>query len=146
MVSKNILTQYCDLCKEYTELQEKISKLEEQIQKITANGTVIDTVSGGLGGIQTFKIEGVPYPELSRKKTLLYSRKAILSELEMQILENINEVEKFISSINDSHIRRIVTLRIVDGLSWNKIADKMGGFNTEDSVKKAFYRYVDNNK
>lgn len=142
MISKKILTQYYDLCKEYTEVQQKIIKLEEQIQKITADGTVIDKVSGGLGGIQSFKIEGFPYPEYSRKKTLLYARKTILSGLEMQILENINEVEKFISTIDDSHIRRIITLRIVDGLSWNKVADKIGGNNTEDSVRMAFERFM----
>ena len=97
---------------------------------------------GGEGGLQPFKVEGFPYPEYSRKKTLLYARKATLSELELELLETLNEVESFISSIKDSHIRRIVSLRVVDGLSWNKVALKMGGGNTEDSVRKAFDRFI----
>ena len=143
MVSKEILIQYSDLQQECKEVREKIEKLERQIAKIEADGAVVDKVRGGLGGLQSFKIEGFPYPEYSRKKTLLYARKATLSELEMELLETLNDVEKFIASISDSHIRRIVNLRVIDGLSWNEVARKIGG-NTEDSVKKAFYRFMEN--
>lgn len=143
MVSKEILIQYSDLQQECKEVREKIEKLERQIAKIEADGSVVDKVRGGLGGLQSFKIEGFPYPEYSRKKTLLYARKATLSELEMELLETLNEVEEFIASISDSHIRRIINLRVIDGLSWNEVARKIGG-NTEDSVKKAFYRFMEN--
>ena len=143
MVSKEILIQYSDLQQECKEVREKIEKLERQIAKIEADGAVVDKVRGGLGGLQSFKIEGFPYPEYSRKKTLLYARKATLSELEIELLETLNEVEEFIASISDSRIRRIVNLRVIDGLSWNEVARKIGG-NTEDSVKKAFYRFMEN--
>lgn len=143
MVSKEILIQYSDLQQECKEVREKIEKLEIQIAKIEADGAVVDKVRGGLGGLQSFKIEGFPYPEYSRKKTLLYARKATLSELEMELLETLNEVEEFIVSISDSHIRRIVNLRVIDGLPWNEVARKIGG-NTEYSVKKAFYRFMEN--
>ena len=142
MVSKEVLIQYSDLQQECKEVREKIEKLERQIAKIEADGAVVDKVRGGLGGLQSFKIEGFPYPEYSRKKTLLYARKATLSELEMELLETLNEVEEFIASISDSHIRRIVNLRVIDGLPWNEVARKIGG-NTEDSVKKAFYRFME---
>lgn len=142
MVSKEILVQYADLQQECKEVREKIEKLEKQIDKIEREGNVIDKVTGGLGGLQSFKIEGFPYPEYSRKKTLLYARKATLSELEMELLETLNEVEEFIASVKDSHIRRIISLRIIDGLSWNKVADRIGGGNTEGSVKMAFQRYM----
>lgn len=141
-ISKEILTQYSDLQHECKEVREKIEKLERQIAKIESDGAVFDKVRGGEGGIQSFKIEGFPYPEYSRKKTLLYARKATLSELEMELLETLNDVEIFIASIKDSHIRRIVNLRVVDGLSWNEVARRIGG-NTEDSVRKAFERFVE---
>ena len=142
MVSKEILIQYSDLQKECKEVRGKIEKLERQIEKIEADGVVVDKVRGGGGGLQSFKIEGFPYPEYSRKKTLLYARKATLSELEMELLETLNQVEEFITSIKDSHIRRIVNLRVVDGLSWNEVARRIGG-NTEDSVRKAFERFME---
>ena len=141
-ISKEILIQYSDLQQECKEVREKIEKLERQIAKIEEDGAVVDKVRGGDGGLQSFKIEGFPYPEYSRKKTLLYARKATLSELEMELLETLNQVEEFIASISDSHIRRIVNLRVVDGLSWNEVSRKIGG-NTEDSVRKAFERFME---
>ena len=72
MVSKEILTQYNDLQEEAKEVRERIERTEKQIARIEEEGRVIDTVSGGPGGIQHFKIEGFPYPEYSRKKSLLY--------------------------------------------------------------------------
>lgn len=143
MVSKEILTQYNDLLEEAKEVRERISQTEKQIAKIEEEGNVIDTVSGGSGGIQHFKIDGFPYPEYSRKKSLLYARKSILANLELELLETLNQVEKFIASVEDSRMRRIITLRVIDNLSWNSVADRIGGGNTEDSVKKSFYRFME---
>ena len=144
-VSKEILNQYTNLQKECKEVREKIDKLEKQIEKIEDEGVVIDKVRGGEGGLQSFRIEGFPYPEYSRKKTLLFARKAKLSEIELDLLEKVNMVEEYISSLSDSHIRRIISLRVVEGLSWNKIAIKMGGNNTEDSVRMSYNRFIENN-
>ena len=144
MISKEILIQYSDLQEEVKEVRERINKTEDQIAKIEKDGNVIDSVCGGNGGIQHFKIEGFPYPEYSRKKTLLYARKATLASLEMELMETLNQVEEFIASVEDSRMRRIITLRFIDNLSWNKVADRIGGNNTEDSVKKAFYRFMEN--
>ena len=141
-VTKEILEQYIDLQQERKEVIEKIQKLEKQIEKIEKDGNVVDKVRGGEGGLQSFKIEGFPYPEYSRKKTLLYARKDTLIKLEMELLETLNNVETFIASVKDSHIRRIISLRIIDGLSWNKVADRIGGGNTDDSVRKAYDRFM----
>lgn len=143
MISKEILIQYSDLQEEVKEVRERIEKTEKQIAKIEDDGNVKDSVNGGLGGIQHFTIEGFPYPEYSRKKTLLYARKATLASLEMELLETLNQVEEFVASVEDSRMRRIITLRFIDNLSWNKVADRMGGGNTEDSVRKAFGRFME---
>lgn len=143
MISKEILTQYSDLQEEVKEIRNRIESTEKQIAKIEEEGNVIDTVSGGSGGIQHFKIEGFPYPEYSRKKSLLYVRKATLVNLELELTETLNQVEEFIAGVEDSRIRRIITLRFIENLSWNKVADRIGGGNTEDSVKKMFYRFME---
>lgn len=143
MISKEILTQYSDLQEEVKEVRNRIESTEKQIAKIEEEGNVIDTVSGGTGGIQHFKIEGFPYPEYSRKKSLLYVRKATLVNLELELTETLNQVEEFIASVEDSRIRRIITLRFIENRSWNKVADRIGGGNTEDSVKKSFYRFME---
>lgn len=141
MVSKDILMQYIDLKQEEKEVKERISKTEGQIARLMSEGNVIDKVMGGDGGIQPFTIEGFPDREYSKKKTLLYARKATLSALQMEITETINKVEEFIASIEDSHIRRIIALRVVEGKSWVQVSQEMGG-NTPDSVRMTFERYI----
>lgn len=143
MVSKEILIQYSDLQEEIKEIRQRIKKTERQIERIEREGTVRDKVMGGDGGLQSFNIEGFPYPEYSRKKTLLHSRKATLVNLEMELLETLNKVEEFIASVDDSRMRRIINLRFVENFSWNKVADCIGGGNTEDSVRKAFARFME---
>lgn len=156
-ISKEVLVQYIDLQKEVKELRVKIERLENRIPKldkriaeIEAGETVKDKVKGGLGGIQNFNIEGIPTKEYNDKRTELYIKKRLLAErkemlslLELDSMRQINQVEKFIKGIKDSHIRRIVSLRVVNGMSWNEVADSMGGGNTEGSVKMAFQRFLE---
>lgn len=60
----------------------------------------------------------------------------------MELLETRNKVEEFIAGIDDSRMRRIISLRFTDGLSWNEVADCIGGGNTAGSVKMAFQRFM----
>lgn len=154
MAQREIVNQYFDLKMEFDNVQCKVRSLKKQIADIEnriyeiRQGEIVkDKVKGGLGGIQTFTIEGFPTreyeqktKELQKKKILLENRQKVASQLEIQIAEQIIEVEKFIASIKDSHTRRIVELRVVEGLSWREVADEIGGGNTENGVKKIYSR------
>lgn len=144
-VSKEVLYQYADLQREVIEIKKKIGELEAQIEIMEKEGHAADSVLGGAGGTQIFKVEGFPYPEYSRKKTLLYARKAILTELEMEVQEKLNEVETFIATVEDSHIRRIISLRFVEALSWRQVAKRMGKKYSSDVVRITFERFLKNN-
>ena len=52
---------------------------------------------------------------------------------------------RFIDGIDDSQTRLIIELRFYDLLTWDEVALRIGGNNTEDSVKKRCYRYLQNN-
>lgn len=143
MVNKQVLKQYTSLKAEAEEVRRRISDLEEQTKRIEKGGLVVDKVMGGNGGNQPFRIEGFPYPEYSRKKTLLIARKHTLEMLEADIDNKLNEVHEFLSTIEDSITRRIVTYRVVDGLTWEEVAMRMGGSNNENNVKKTYQRYID---
>lgn len=54
-----------------------------------------------------------------------------------------NEVTNYILSIPDCQTRLIFKLRCLNLLSWNAVADEIGGMNSEYSVKKRFYRYLE---
>lgn len=155
-MTRDKLIQYYDLRREIefvqariAGLKESIPKIEKRLEEIEAGEVVRDKVRGGLGGMQTFRIEGVPTKEYHRKKMELTTKKMLLesridnlSVLELNGLQQAEEVEEFISSISDPLVRQIVVLRVVDGRSWRDIAQIVGGDNSEDSVRMMFNRSV----
>ncbi len=144
-MTKDILRQYVDLLREADEVKERIARTEKELQRIIDEGEVTDMVRGGEGGIQHFSITGFPIRDFSKKRTLLRNRKIMLLSLESEIEETLNDVYEFISKIDNSFDRRIVSLRIIDKLTWRQIAQCLGGNNTEDSVRKYFERFLEKN-
>lgn len=140
---KNALSQYNDLVREIEEVEQRIKKTERDLQRIMDEGEVTDMVKGGEGGIQHFTITGFPNRDYAKQRTLLNTRKSILHALKSEIEQSINDVQEFINGIEDSHLRRIVTMRYVDGMKWKQIAQNIGGGNTEDSVRKTVERFLE---
>lgn len=74
----------------------------------------------------------------------LIDLKAIISAKQQQCIYEYRRLLGYITEIDDSLTREIFTYRFVNGLSWRQVAVKMGGNNTEESVKKICYRYLNN--
>ena len=162
-MDKNVLIQYCDMKEEIKDLRRRITETERQIWKIAEEGTVKDTVSGGMGGIQHFVVEGMPVPELSRKKLrqrrkvlhkklLLNKRKAMLIEKENELLELMNQAEEYINSIEKSELRMMFRFYYIDGMTWLQVAHKMNQLHpkrrvayTEDSCRMRNTRFFQEN-
>ena len=68
-------------------------------------------------------------------------REVIREKRERCIRERLR-LERYIASVDDSLVRMAMTLRFLDGLHWQAVAMRIGGGNTEDSVKKMVYRYI----
>lgn len=83
MVTKEVLSQYSDLQEEVKEVRLKIERLERDIGKIEAGEMVIDSVSGGDGGKQHFKIEGIPFQSTAERKRSFMPEKPHYSCLKM---------------------------------------------------------------
>lgn len=141
-MDKKMLDNYLSMVQEKEELDVKVRSLQRQVDKMIDEGSVKDAVKGGEGGIQTFHIEGMPVGEISRKKSLLYMRIMSLQGLCNEIEQQTAEIEQFMSTIEDSKIRRIINYRFLENKTWNEIADVIGG--TEDSVRKKFERFFEN--
>ena len=151
-MDKNVLVQYCDMKEEIKDLRRRITETEKQIFRIAEEGTVKDTVSGGMGGIQHFVVEGMPVPELSRKKLLLNKRKAMLIEKENELLELMNQAEEYINSIEKSELRIMFRLHYIDNLTWVQVAHRLNSIfpkrriaYTEDSCRMKNKRFFDEN-
>ena len=70
-------------------------------------------------------------------------------DLESMIIKHIRQCQEkrmqmvnYIHSIKTSRIRLIMTLRFIDQLSWQAVADAIGGRETEGTVRMACYRYL----
>ena len=80
-----------------------------------------------------------------------------IGELVPKIVDQEREIEKniqsytqtrdrlqdYIRKVPNTRIKLILSLRFLDMLPWQEVADTIGGKETEYSVKQACYRYVD---
>lgn len=55
----------------------------------------------------------------------------------------LNRLNRYIDSVDDPQMRMILSLRFVNGLPWQQVAESIGGNNTEDSVRMMCKRYVE---
>ena len=62
-----------------------------------------------------------------------------------ELTKKLLEVEEYIEGIEDSRVRTIIRLRYIEGMTWQQVADYMGGEHTEDSVRKAAGRFLEKN-
>ena len=140
---KRALEQYNSLKQEKADNERIIKNIEKRIAELEEKGyKEKDSVSGGNGGIQHFSIEGFPYPRYHREKSRLILRKKRLSEIEEKLDEKISEIEEYINSIDDSQMRRMIKYKYIEELSWQQVAERMGGGNTADGCRMAVDRYL----
>lgn len=60
--------------------------------------------------------------------------------LEDLIATKKDEAWTFISSLEDSLLRQIIVLRFIDGRSWYKVSEAIGGDATAEGCRKIFER------
>ena len=140
-MEKNILKQYDSVLKEIVETDRRIRETQTKIERMEKEGTVTDSVSGGYGGTQHFKIEGLP-TEYNRQKSLLLARKLKFENLRKKLENMIDAVETYIFSMDDSECRRVATFKYIDKMSWKKTAEQMGDGYTESGCRMMIERYI----
>lgn len=67
---------------------------------------------------------------------------AKLPYYDRQIIREHDRVEEFIRGVEDDKTRMIFRLRFQAGKSWKEVADVLGNWQTETSVKSRCYRYL----
>ena len=66
-----------------------------------------------------------------------------IEELQKKVYEEQYRLLKYIETIEDSLMRQIMYHRHVLCMKWNEVAMTIGGGNTEDSVRKAHDRFLE---
>lgn len=141
-MNKDILEEYEDMKREYEDTKRRIRQTSEELKKYDARYQVEDSVTGGIGGTQRFKVSGFPSKEYQNKKTLLLRRQLRLETLKEKLEMKLDEVEQYIDTVEESRKRMILKLRYVDGLHWREVAKKLGPGNSEDAIRVEITRFL----
>lgn len=124
-LTKEKLSEYKAMQLEIQMIKKEIKKTEDSISDLIAEGTVCDKVTGGLGGIQGFKIEGFPITLYEKRKKLLRKKVNRLRAKENDLIEYTEEIESFIDTIPMSRDRQIFKCVFIEGMTQQQIADNL---------------------
>lgn len=124
---------------ELNRLRKSISTVRKLQNKINAKKRSAENASPNISGMPSShgSAEGksnIILSYIDDERTL----EPLLKEI---LLENANAL-KFIMSISDLQLQLIFRYRFLNGYSWVKVANEIGGGNTDESVKKMVYRYL----
>lgn len=86
-----------------------------------------------------------PNPESALERCIaeITDLEAIIQAKIGQRIYERSRLERYISDIPDSLTRQIFTLRFIEGLTWEDVADKIG--SSSYSVKHICYRFIAKN-
>lgn len=120
--TKDVMAQYNSIKDELEKIKVEIRNTENSIAKLIEEGTVVDKVVGGLGGIQGFKIEGFPVKEYDRRKRTLRGKMDRLIAKENDLMELTEGIEMFIDDIPVSRDRQIFTMIYFENKTQQQVA------------------------
>ena len=137
-MEKTILQDYIDACELIKETEKDIHRLNQKKK------TIIQTnVKGSMPEFpyveQHFKIQGTTFTvkddnALRYEEKLLEQRKANAEQIKLQ-------VEEWMLTL-PSRMQRIVKYRYLEGLSWEKVAMRLGRKATANSVRMELERFL----
>ena len=118
-------------------LPKMIEQKQREIQRIMDRLTSISPNLSGMphgGGVHDKLGEGVPD---------LVDKKRELEEIRRGYEQEEARLNGWIDGIEDLQIQLIFSLRFKERMSWNEVADTVGGNNSEDSVRMTVNRYLE---
>lgn len=110
--------------------EEAIQMIEELRGRANPGSPALDGMPHGSGVSDKVGTLAIMIADLEAK----------LPSYERQILKEHDQVEEFIRSIEDDKTRMIFRLRFQAGKTWKEVADVMGRWQTENSVRSRVYR------
>lgn len=120
-------------------LNKEIETLSKILDEIIATSLV-----GAKSYLDTESVS--KYSKYSKVENKAVDIASIRTEIEVKIVELqelYHKILHWIFSIDDPLIRLIFEEKYLNLRTWNQVADIVGGMNTEDSVKKMAYRYLE---
>lgn len=128
-MTKKELSQLYYLNREIEQLQKRVLELESLASSCTVQITGIPSNSG-------FK------DKLGQYVAEIADLKSLLNLNLKKCFYELNRLNRYIQSIDDSEMRMILTLRYINGFCWEQVAASISIYATADSVRKAHDRFL----
>lgn len=138
-MDKKELSQLRHLNKEIELLKKQMADAEYAVKTHTTQDVVSGSNPVWPYQKKAFHIEGVAIPEYEERVKRL--RKKLQRKLE-ELMKKRDALEKYITTIEDSELRTIFTLRYIDGLSWRQIAARIGVAGDGSTERKKHDRFL----
>ena len=128
-MTKKELSQLYFLNREIEEMQNRLEELECGAESCTST------------------ITGMPPASIISDKVGKYAAeiadlKGLLDLNLKKCFYELNRLNRYINSVEDSEIRMILSLRYINGLCWEQVAVSISPYATEDSIRMRHNRYL----
>jgi hypothetical protein len=128
-MTKKELSQLYYLNREIEEMQIRLQELESLATCCTANITGMPHASGISDKVGKYAAE-------------IADLKSLLDLNLKKCFYELNRLNRYINSIEDSEIRMILSLRYINGLCWEQVAGSISPYASGESVRKAHDRFL----
>lgn len=119
-------------------LQREILSDEQRLAELEAAATSTTGNISGIPGSGKISDKTAIAAEIADIKSIIRSKKDMC-------IAHYNQIMRYVAGIDDSLIRQIITYRHIDMMKWRDIAQKIGGGNSEDGLRKLYVRYLEKN-
>ena len=128
-MTKHELSQLYYLNRKIVDLKRRIEELEALATSCAGQITGMPRASGITDMLANYTVE-------------IADLRALL-ELNLQkCFYELNRLNRYIESVDDGQMRMILTLRHVNGLSWQQVAESVGEGYSADTIRKAHDRFL----
>ena len=131
-MTKKELSQLYYLNREIEEQQRRLQELEESATSCTAHITGMPHGSGVADKIGKYAAE-------------IADMRGLLDLNLKKCFYELNRLNRYIASIEDSQMRMILSLRYINGLPWKQIAASISSCVSGESIRKAHERFLSRN-
>lgn len=128
-MTKKELSQLYYLRKEIKEQQRRLSELEALATSCTAKITGLPNGNGVSDKVANYAAQ-------------IADLKGLLDLNLKKYFYELNRLDRFISSVKDSEMRIILTLRYSQGLTWQQVAQNMGVLGDGSTERKKHNRFL----
>ena len=124
-----------DELKQIYYINKEIQMWQKELEKIRSRGLVKSpTISDMPKGGQKF--------DISDYVSAIADYEAVIRGLLAKVQIQRKKIIEYIEGVDDSLMKQIIFYRCVSCMTWQEVADAVGGNNTENSVKKAYSRFL----